>query len=65
MRTITRARLESVALWLAVIILVLCGALVFIMRPPKEEPVRESQPYYHIIGGLEEDVGHVIKQGYP
>ena len=65
MRTASREKLENAALWLAFVALVLSGVLVLVTRTQKEEPLQESPPYYHIIGGLEEDVGHIIEWGNP
>lgn len=67
MRRFNRERLESVALWLAVAVLVLCGTLLYLTRPPKVEPVQESKPFYiyHVVGGMEEDVGHIIERVTP
>lgn len=66
MRRFNRERLESVALWLAAAVLVLAGALVYITTP-KVEPVQESKPFYiyHVVGGMEEDVGHIIERVTP
>lgn len=56
-----RERLETAAVWLALLVLFLAGALVCITSPATE-PVKVSRDYYiyHVVGGMENDVGHLI-----
>lgn len=53
-------RLLTAALWLGLAILALAGALYLGMT--RTEPAEESRPYYtyHVVGGVDEDVAHVI-----
>ena len=58
-----RDRFENTALVLALLVLALAG-LFYLLTTPKTEPVQESRPYYvyHVIGGMEDDVGHIIEK---
>ena len=61
MRRVIREQLENMALWLAVVVLILAGVLLFITTP-RTEPLEESEPFYiyHVVGGVEEDTAHLI-----
>ena len=63
MRRHRHERLETVALVLALLVLVLAGIL-YRVSAPKVDLVEESRPFYtyRVIGGLEEDVGHIIER---